>query len=83
MQFVVDKQIIITSFFGQALKSKHLLIQGTIGFFVVSYSAAHLSQALRVTPSLHGHCPVIWSHTLPMDPCGWQLHAKKIREMYF
>ena len=52
-------------------------MQGTIGLLVFLYPSAHLSHCLRVTPSLHGHWPVVWSQIFPMDPCGWQLHATK------
>ena len=30
---------------------------------------------IPVTPSLQGHCPVVWLQVLPAAPTGWQSHA--------
>jgi len=42
----------------QGIRSEYSLMQGAMGLFVLSYPAAQLSHCRRVTPSLHGHCPV-------------------------
>lgn len=39
------------------------------------YPFVHLLQFTPVTPSLHGHCPVVWLHVFPRAPTGWQSQA--------
>lgn len=33
---------------------------------------------MPVTPSLHGHCPVVWLHVRPEAPTGWHSHSENV-----
>jgi hypothetical protein len=40
----------------------YLLVHGAIGDRLCWYPLEHLLHVRPITPSLHGHCPVVWLH---------------------
>lgn len=55
---------------------RNLLMHGAIWLLLCWYPLAHLLHVTPVTPSLQGHCPVVWLQVLPDAPTGWQSHAE-------
>ncbi len=55
--------------------SNGLLIHGAMVERLCWYPFAQRLHVSPVTPSLHGHWPVVWLQTVPDEPTGWQLHA--------
>lgn len=51
------------------------LMQGATGERLCWKPLAQRLQVRPVTPSLHGHCPVVWLQVLPAAPTGWQSQA--------
>lgn len=55
-------------------------MQGATGDRLCWKPLAQRLQVRPVTPSLHGHCPVVWLQVLPAAPTGWQSQAGQERE---
>ena len=55
-------------------------MQGATGERLCWKPLAQRLQVRPVTPSLHGHCPVVWLQVLPAAPTGWQSQAGQERE---
>ena len=56
--------------------------QGAICDRLCWYPLAHLLQVSPVTPSLQGHCPVVWLQVTPDAPIGWQSHAETLKRRF-
>ncbi len=54
----------------------YLLMHGAMGDLLCWYPLEHLLQVIPVTPSLHGHWPVVWLQVFPRAPTGWHSHPK-------
>lgn len=54
----------------------HSLTQGATGERLCWKPGAQRLQVRPVTPSLHGHWPVVWLQVLPAAPTGWQSQAE-------
>lgn len=52
-------------------------MQGAMGERLCWKPLAQRLQVTPVTPSLHGHWPVVWLHVFPAAPTGWQSHAEE------
>ena len=54
---------------------RNILMQGAIGDRLCWYPLAQRLHVVPVTPSLHGHWPVVWLHVRPDAPTGWHSHS--------
>lgn len=53
------------------------LIHGAMGNLLCWYPFAQRLHVSPVTPSLHGHWPVVWLQVFPRAPTGWQSHPRR------
>lgn len=54
-------------------------MQGAIGERLCWYPLAQRLQVTPVTPSLQGHCPVVWLQVRPDAPTGWHSHSDRFK----
>lgn len=54
-------------------------MQGAMGDRLCWYPLAHRLHVIPVTPSLQGHCPVVWLQVRPDAPTGWHSHSNSPR----